>query len=105
MDDDASQDAHQMEHLSNDTAKSPAVTVMPQKPLRQPSLDVSDPFSQSTIALLVTSSHIGPSKKRWWQNDEIQRRPDAEVRLEAGFHEWFWVVLVREILPVAGIIT
>jgi hypothetical protein len=87
------------------TSKSPAVTVTPQKQSRQPSLDISDPFSQSTVALLATTSRIGPTKKKWWQKDEIERKPDAEVRLEAEFHEWFWVVLVREILPVAAIIT
>jgi hypothetical protein len=87
------------------TSKSPAVTVIPQKQSRRPSVDISDPFSQSTVALLATTSRIGPTKKKWWQKDEIEREPDAEVHLEAEFHEWFWVVLVREILPVAAIIT
>jgi hypothetical protein len=94
-----------MDFLSGGASKSPAVTVIPQKQPRRASLDTSDPFSQSTVALLATGSRIGPSKKKWWQKDEIERKPDAEVRLEAKFHEWFWVVLVREILPVAAIIT
>lgn len=81
------------------------MAVTPQKQSRRASLDVSDPLSQSTVALLAISSSVGPRKKKWWQKDEFKRKPDAEVRLEATFHEWFWVVLVREILPVAGIIT
>jgi hypothetical protein len=105
MDCGALRDGQQMEFLSDGVAKSPAVTITPQKQSRRASLDISDPFSQSTVALLVTSARIGPSKKNWWQKDEVERKADAQVRLEAEFHEWFWVVLIREILPVAGIIT
>lgn len=45
-------------------------------------------------------------KKRWYHTKEkgLKNKDDSEFRLGESFHEWFWLIILREIVPISGII-
>lgn len=67
------------------------------------------------IAEIRTASPASPDiqvvappekKKKWYHTKEkgLKNKDDSEFRLGESFHEWFWLIILREIVPISGII-
>jgi hypothetical protein len=52
----------------------------------------------------ATNPQIGPGKKRRRHSDEVDKGPDAKLRLRANIRTSLWLFIWRELLPASAII-
>jgi len=96
MRNNSSVSAYQMQEIP----KGLAITTISPK-IRSSTPDAIDPLLQVSFTSGVISKSIGPKRRKWYEKLEV--KVDAELRLMAGFYEWF-LILVREVLPMVGLI-